>query len=97
MPTYFCDRLKEVSVVNGVARLEFERLEAAPAGGGREVQAVPELTLAIPLQGIVHAMGVLDALRERLLRDGVLQRTAPAAPAGNGAPPDPPPDRSPNF
>ena len=57
-------------------------------------RAVPELTLAIPLQGIVHAMGVLDALRERLLRDGVLQRTAPA---GNGAPPDPPPDRSPNF
>lgn len=94
MPTYFCDRLKEVSVVNGVARLEFERLEAAGAGDGREVRAVPELTLAIPLQGIVHAMGVLDALRERLLRDGVLQRTPPA---GNGAPPDPPPDRSPNF
>jgi hypothetical protein len=31
MTTYFCDGLKEVTVVNGVVRLEFHRLEACPA------------------------------------------------------------------
>ena len=42
MTTYFCDGLKEVTVVNGVVRLEFHRLDmlqhvfmvsgSAPAG-----------------------------------------------------------------
>jgi hypothetical protein len=52
------------------------------------------LTVAIPIQGLAHALGVLDTLRERLVRDGVL-KTGPAE--GNGAEPSPQPDRSPNF
>jgi hypothetical protein len=32
MTTYFCDGLREVTVVNGVQRLEFHRLEAVQSG-----------------------------------------------------------------
>jgi hypothetical protein len=31
MTTYFCDGLKEVTVANGVVRIEFHRLEAVRA------------------------------------------------------------------
>jgi hypothetical protein len=96
MPTYFCDVLKEVTILNGVARLEFQRLENAAVGAGRELRAVPELTVAMPIQGLVQALGVLDKLRERLVRDGVLKAT-PAEGNGSGRPSPPPPDRSPNF
>jgi hypothetical protein len=96
MATYFCDVLKEVTILNGVARLEFQRVENAAVGEQRELRAVPELTVAIPIQGLAHALGVLDTLRERLVRDGVLKS---GSGEGNGAEPPPPaaPDRSPNF
>jgi hypothetical protein len=31
--TYFCDGLKDVTIVNGVSRLEFDRLEVVERGG----------------------------------------------------------------
>ena len=43
MPIYFCDSLKDVSILNGVARLEFQRLEAAP-GENPELRMVAEFT-----------------------------------------------------
>ena len=93
MPAYFCDGLKDVSVVNGVVRLEFQRLEPAPGGAQGEFRTVSELAVAMPLQGLAQAFGVLDALRERLVRDGVMQ---PAA-SSQTPPPTRAPDRSPNF
>ena len=52
MTTYFCDGLKEVSVVNGVARLEFHRLEAVQRGGNRELVPVAEFTVALPCRAL---------------------------------------------
>jgi hypothetical protein len=46
--TYFCDGLREVTVVNGVVRLEFHRLEAVQRGQNRELQPVVEFTVALP-------------------------------------------------
>ena len=63
MTTYFCDGLKEVSVVNGVVRLEFHRLEAVQRGGNRELQPIAEFTIALPLQGYMQALGVLENVR----------------------------------
>ena len=54
-----------VTIVNGVARREFHRLEAIERGGSRELRPVDELTVAVPLQGYVHALGLLDSVRER--------------------------------
>jgi hypothetical protein len=94
MTTYFCDGLKEVTIVNGVARLEFHRLQAAsPPGLNRDLQAVTELFLALPAQGLMQALAVLEQVRDRLIKDGVLQPTAPESPGGQPVVPP----ISPNF
>jgi hypothetical protein len=91
--TYFCDGLKEVTIVNGVARLEFHRLEVVERGGSRELHPVSEFTVALPLQGFVHALGVLDNVRERFVAQGLI--TPAGAPKGGEGPPAP--AKSPNF
>ena len=93
MATYFCDGLKDVTVVNGVARLEFHRLEIVERGGNRELRPVGEFIVALPVQGFVHALGVLDNVRERFVAQGLI---APgSAQTGGSAPPAP--EKSPNF
>ena len=49
MATYFCDGIKEVTLMNGEARLEFFRLQPmGPPSPNREVQGVTELIVALP-------------------------------------------------
>ena len=93
MTTYFCDGLKEVSVVNGVVRLEFHRLEAVQRGTNHELQPTPEFTIALPLQGFMQALGVLENVRGRFAEQGLL--SPPGSP--EGSPPPPSPTKSPNF
>lgn len=95
MPTYFCDSLKDVSILNGVARLEFQRLEAAPGGDNRELRMISEFTVAIPIQGLAQMLSLLDGVRERLVREGIFKTGAAEAP--EMARPAPSTARSPNF
>ena len=89
MTSYFCDGLKEVTILNGVARLEFHRLEPAKSSGAAgDVQAVSELIVALPVQGVLQALSVLEQVRARLVQE--------AAPADAGQQ-KPPSSRSPNF
>jgi hypothetical protein len=90
--TYFCDGLKEVSVVNGVVRLEFHRLEAVQRGGNRELQPISEFTIALPLQGFLQALGVLESVRQRFVEQGLIP--APGSPEAGTPPPS---AKSPNF
>ena len=92
MVTYFCDGLKEVAIVNGVARLEFHRLEPTERGQGREMRVVPEFTVALPVPGFAQAIGIIERVRDQLIREGVLK---PGTPGEDGAPK--PPEKSPNF
>jgi hypothetical protein len=92
--TYFCDGLREVSVVNGVVRLEFHRLEAVQRGGNRELQTISEFTIALPLQGFMQALGVLENIRARFDEQGLIG--APGSSEGT-VPPPPMPTKSPNF
>ena len=94
MPTYFCDSLKDVSIFNGVVRLEFQRIEAAAAGDNRELRMASEFTVAIPIQGLAQTLSLLDTVRERLVREGIF-KPAGAAPEPAGAAPAA--ERSPNF
>ena len=88
MTTYFCDGIREVTIINGVARLEFHRLEAAsPTGPGRDLQPVTELFIALPAQGLLQALSVLEQVRERLIRDGVLPSAQPEGQGGAQATP----------
>jgi len=91
--TYFCDGLKDVTIVNGVARLEFQRLEVVERGGNRELRPVSEFVVALPVQGFVHAIGLLESVRERFVAQGLI---TPAGSKQGGGPP-PPPAKSPNF
>jgi hypothetical protein len=94
MTTYFCDGIKEVTLMNGVARLEFFRLQpAGPPGPNREVQGVTELIVALPAPSFLQALSVLERIRDQLVKEGVL-KTSPgeSAAAAPGSP-----DRSPNF
>ena len=91
MTAYFCDGLKEVSIVNGVARLEFHRVEPGERGLGREARTVPAFTVALPVQGFAQALAMLDRVREQLIREGVL---TPASSEGEAPAPR---DKSPNF
>ena len=93
MTTYFCDGLREVTVVNGVVRLEFHRLEAVHRGGNRELQPISEFTIALPLQGFLQALGVLESVRQRFVEQGLI----PPADSAEGTPPPPPLAKSPNF
>jgi hypothetical protein len=93
MTTYFCDGLKDVTVVNGVARLEFHRLEVTERGGNRELRPIAEFIVALPVQGFVHAISMLENVRDRFIAQGLI---APAGSQKSGGPP-PPPAKSPNF
>jgi hypothetical protein len=93
MTTYFCDGLKDVTIVNGVARLEFHRLEVVERGGNRELRPVGEFTVALPVPGFVHALGLLENVRERFIAQGLVT-PADAQKAGDRPPL---PVNSPNF
>jgi hypothetical protein len=69
MTPYFCDGLKDVTIINGAARLEFHRLSPR-ADGEFEVQS--ELIVALPTQGLIQLLEVLEQVRERLNNDRVL-------------------------
>jgi hypothetical protein len=92
--TYFCDGLKEVTIVNGVSRLEFDRLEIVERSGNRELRPVGEFTVALPVQGFVNALGMLENVRERFAVQGLINSTRSSQKGGD---PPPPPAKSPNF
>ena len=93
MTTYFCDSLKDVAIVNGVARLEFQRLAPQPGAEDRELRAVAEFSVAMPIQGLAQMINLLEGVRDRLVREGVFRSAAaPAAPVAPA-----PGERTPNF
>ena len=87
MSTYFCDGIKEVTLLNGVARLEFYRLQRTdPTGNTPDVHPVTELIVGLPVQGFLQALSVLERIRDQLAREGLLQTTIAGA-AGQAQPP----------
>jgi len=96
MTTYFCDGIKEVTLLNGVARLEFFRLQPAdPPGPNRGVRGVTELIVALPAPSFLQALSALERIRDQLLKEGLLRPNAEDTENSTGAFNDA--DRSPNF
>ena len=92
MTTYFCDGIKEVTILNGVARLEFHRLQSTGGAPNRDVQPVTELILALPTQGFLQALTVLEQVRDQMIKEGVLKPVS-----AENQPQPAPPSKSPNF
>jgi hypothetical protein len=86
MSALYCDGLQEVTVGNGVARLEFYRIASNRTGGTQSTQRMPEVTLALPVQGLPEMLQMLQRAHEQLVRDGVLRSDG----APTGAIPSPP-------
>jgi hypothetical protein len=93
MTPYFCDGLKDVTILNGAARLEFHRL--VPAGNGK-LRAASELLVALPTQGLIQMLGVLEQVRERLVQERLIEPSSPASEIHHGESKDEP-QISPNF
>jgi len=92
MATYFCDGIRQVTVLNGVARLEFCRLQSTnPPGSSGDAQPLTELIVALPAPGILQVLSLLEQIRDQLVNDRVLQSTAREAHSKAE------PNRSPNF
>ena len=67
MSDLFVDRLGNITVSDGVARLGFLRLSALD-GEKKQARLAPSVRLVIPLAGLVQAIGMLDKVRGELLR-----------------------------
>jgi hypothetical protein len=93
MNTYFCDGIKQVTLINGVARVEFFRLQNTNAVEPA-ADAPVELTLAVPAAGLIQMISALERLRDQLIEKGLLQ----PQPTVNGtSPARSEPKFSPNF
>jgi hypothetical protein len=73
MPTFFCDGVKGVTILNGVARIEFHRLQTVERGANREAQMLSEMIVALPAQGLLQALSVLERVRDELIKEGLLK------------------------
>jgi hypothetical protein len=73
-------------------RLELHRLEPIESGS-REVRPVCDLTIALPIDGFARALGILEGVRDQLIREGILMPN----PARETTPQSSPHTNSPNF
>lgn len=67
MSDLFVDRLGNVAIADGVVRLDFLRLASVDAEK-KQARMEPSLRLAIPVQGFLQAVDMLDKVRAELLR-----------------------------
>ena len=65
MHDIFVDRLGNVAIGNGVARLDFLRMEVTDADK-QKITMQPSVRVAIPLDGLMHAIQMLERLRDQL-------------------------------
>jgi len=90
MDAVFCDGLKDLTILNGVARLEFHRLRAiGPGGPNRDVEPVTELTLALPINGLVQVLALLEQARDKMIKERTRKPTEtdqPGPPTLSGSP-----------
>ena len=75
MSDLFVDRLGNIVIADGVARLDFLRLSALDAEK-KQARMVPSVRLVIPLTGLVQAIEMLDKVRGELVRQA---QAVPAA------------------
>jgi hypothetical protein len=87
MSAFYCDGLQELTVGNGVVRLEFYRIASNRTGSGQPpTQRTPEITLALPVQGLAEMLQMLQRAQEQLIKDGVL-RSGETVPGTMPSPP----------
>ena len=75
----FADRIVNVAVTGAMVRIKFGVLNR-PENKDEALQLEPNQVLVMPLEGFVNSIGMLEALMNKLVEDGVLRpRTENAA------------------
>lgn len=87
----FADRIVNVAVTGPMVRIELGVLNR-PESKDQPFLLEPNQVLVMPLEGFVNSFGMLEALMNKLVEDGVLKPTAPSAPdaSSTNAPSSPP-------
>ena len=67
MQDLFVDRLGNVTLGNGVARLDFLRLESVD-NEKQQITLKPSTRLVIPVDGLLQAIQMLEKLREQIVK-----------------------------
>lgn len=81
VPEIFADSIGEISVANGVIRLDLVSLSAT--GKDEKGQPVRELRQRIIMspQGFIEAFGAMENVMHKLVELGVIAKHPPASPA----------------
>ena len=66
----FADSVANVSVVNGIVRLE---LIASTVDGQSEIKPSPAGTLILPLNGFINLHAQIDKIIKKMVEDGILK------------------------
>ena len=66
----FADSVANVSVVNGIVRLE---LIASTVDGQNEIKSSPAGTLILPLNGFINLHAQIDKIIKKMVEDGILK------------------------
>jgi hypothetical protein len=64
MNTLFCDGLKDITIRDGIVRLEFFTTH---------VDAIDRVVIVMPLKGFGSVITLVDRIRDKLMKDGVLK------------------------
>ena len=76
--TTYADGVENISVINGLARLELVIANIAK-DGDKQVQVVPSGTLVISLDGFVKLHAQIDGMVKKMLEDGILKQADQAS------------------
>lgn len=81
MNDFFVDRIGNVTIGNGVARLDFLRLETVDAEK-KQLGYRPSLRLVLPVVGLMQTVQMLDQLRDQIVKQAQAQEKQAADAAG---------------
>ena len=71
MQDLFADRLGNVTIAAGVARLDFLRVETLNPEK-KQVSFAPSIRLAIPVAGLMQMVQMLDQLRDEIAKQSAV-------------------------
>jgi len=74
MQDLFVDRLGNVTLGNGVARLDFLRLESVD-NEKQQITMRPSTRLVIPIDGLMQAIQMLEKLRDQIVKQEQVSST----------------------
>jgi hypothetical protein len=75
---FFADSVANVTVVNGIVRLE---LIASTLEGENNIKPSPAGTLVLPLNGFINLHAQIDKIIKKMVEDGILKPADSSEPA----------------